>query len=78
MGRRRGWYNFPTMRHLAKHPDDMAAEPIHRESAVYEPRTSLGRKLMVLRKQIERSGEPLLDWEDLNLEIAERRGERRS
>jgi hypothetical protein len=66
------------MRHLVKHPDDMAAEPLHSEASVYEPRTSLGRKLMVLRKQIERSGEPLLDWEDLDREIAERRGERTS
>ncbi len=39
----------------------------------YEPKTELGRKLMSLRQEIERSGEPLLDWDDLEREIAEYR-----
>jgi hypothetical protein len=64
------------MRNLAKLPDDMAAEPLHSGVSAYEPRTPLGQKLMVLRRQIVRSGAPLLDWEDLDREIAERRGER--
>lgn len=59
-------------------PADMAAAPPHSEAPGYEPRTPLGQKLMVLRRQIARSGEPLLDWEDLDREIAERRGERSS
>ena len=46
------------------------------DSEEYEPRTELGRKLVRLRKEIEQSGVPLLDWDDLEREIAERRGER--
>jgi hypothetical protein len=40
-------------------------------------KTALGRRLWSLRQQVLRSGAPLLDWEDLEREIAERRGERR-
>lgn len=42
----------------------------------YEARTPLGRKLVRIREQIEQSGVPLLDWDELEREIAERRGER--
>ena len=66
------------MRNLAKLPDGMAAAPPPSEAPGYEPRTPLGQKLMILRSQIVRSGEPLLDWADLEREIAERRGERLS
>lgn len=41
----------------------------------YVPKTELGRRLMELREEIVASGQPLLDsWEDLEREIAERRG----
>lgn len=41
----------------------------------YEPRTPLGRRLMDIRKRIIASGQPLLDdWDDLDREVAERRG----
>lgn len=40
----------------------------------FQPKTPLGRRLWELRKQIVASGEPLLEWEDLEREIAERRG----
>ncbi|MGH2560890.1 MAG: hypothetical protein ACRDJH_17635 [Thermomicrobiales bacterium] len=41
----------------------------------YVPRTPLGRRLMEIRAQIVASGQPLLEsWEDLEREIAERRG----
>jgi len=39
-------------------------------------RTSLGRRLWLLRQQAVKSGEPLLDWDDLSQEIAQRRGEK--
>jgi hypothetical protein len=42
----------------------------------FHPRTPLGRKLWEIRQRIVDSGEPLLDWEDLEREVAERRGER--
>ena len=44
----------------------------------YIPKTPLGRKLVRLRKEIVRAGVPLLDWDDLEREVAERRGERNS
>jgi hypothetical protein len=40
----------------------------------FRPRTPLGRRLWEIRKRIVESGEPLLDWDDLEREIAERRG----
>ncbi|MGH2532234.1 MAG: hypothetical protein ACRDJW_07980 [Thermomicrobiales bacterium] len=41
----------------------------------YVPQTPLGRRLMAIREQILASGQPLLEsWEDLEREIAERRG----
>jgi hypothetical protein len=39
------------------------------------PRTPLGRRLWSLRRQVVLSGAPLLDWESLEKEVAERRGE---
>lgn len=41
----------------------------------YPPKTALGRKLMAIRAEIIASGEPLLDWDGVAQEIAERRGE---
>lgn len=40
----------------------------------FQPRTPLGRRLWELRKQIVASGEPLLDWDGIEREVAERRG----
>ena len=41
----------------------------------YEPaRTPLGAELRRLRAKIIESGEPLLSWEDIEKEVAERRG----
>lgn len=40
------------------------------------PKTPLGRKLWELRQKLVASGTPLLDWEALAQEIAERKGER--
>jgi hypothetical protein len=38
-------------------------------------RTRLGEQLLRIREQIVASGEPLLSWEEVEREIAERRGE---
>jgi hypothetical protein len=38
-------------------------------------RTRLGNQLLQIREQIVASGEPLLSWEEIEREIAERRGE---
>jgi hypothetical protein len=38
-------------------------------------RTRLGEPLLRIREQIVASGEPLLSWEDIEREVAQRRGE---
>jgi hypothetical protein len=38
------------------------------------PRTPLGKKLLEVRQRIVASGRPLLDWEDIDRELAEQRG----
>lgn len=38
-------------------------------------RTALGARLMSIRERIVKSGTPLLNWDDIEREIAERRGE---
>lgn len=45
------------------------------EALQYKPRTPFGKRLMEIRKKIIASGEPLLDWDDIEHEIAESRGE---
>ncbi|MFL6193025.1 MAG: hypothetical protein ACJ75H_02545 [Thermoanaerobaculia bacterium] len=42
----------------------------------FHPRTPLGRQLWEIRQRIVASGERLLDWDELEREVAERRGER--
>jgi len=54
-----------------RHPEtDLSLHP----EEEFKPRTPLGRRLWELRKRIIASGQPLLDWDDLEREIAERRG----
>ncbi|MGI6415118.1 MAG: hypothetical protein ACOX1P_05560 [Thermoguttaceae bacterium] len=43
-----------------------------------QARTPLGRRLREIRQRIEASGAPLLDWNDIERELAERRGKRNS
>jgi hypothetical protein len=38
-------------------------------------RTRLGKQLLQIREQIVASGESLLSWQDVEREVAERRGE---
>jgi hypothetical protein len=47
--------------------DDNAVSP-------YVPRTPLGHELMAIRARIVASGQPLLDWDEIEREVAERRG----
>jgi hypothetical protein len=41
----------------------------------YTPRTLLGEKLLAIREKILATGAPLLDQDEIEKEIAERRGE---
>jgi hypothetical protein len=42
-------------------------------SSTYRPRTKLGKKLWGLRLRVAASGAHLLDWDDIEREVAERR-----
>lgn len=46
------------------------------ETSEREARTPLGRRLEELRTQIVSSGTRLLSWDEVEREVAERRGER--
>ncbi len=47
-------------------------------TAAFHPKTDLGRRLWKIRRQIAESGEPLLGWEELEREVAERSGQNQS
>jgi hypothetical protein len=51
-----------------------AEQPTATPEKEFQPRTPLGRRLWELRQRIVASGEPLLDWDDIEQEVAERRG----
>ncbi len=42
----------------------------------HHPKTPLGKRLMRIRERIIKSGTLLLDWDDIEREVAERRGEK--
>ena len=42
----------------------------------YVPQTPLGQRLRQIRQEIVESGEPLLDWDGIEREVADRRGDR--
>ena len=44
-------------------------------SSAFEPKTLLGRRLWSIRKKIVASGETLLGWDEIEKEVAARRGE---
>jgi hypothetical protein len=44
------------------------------DESSYVPRTPLGARLTEIRKRIVASGQPLLDWDGIEREVAERRG----
>jgi len=46
-----------------------------RISSAFEPKTLLGRRLWSIRKRIVASGETLLGWDEIEKEVAARRGE---
>jgi len=40
----------------------------------FSPKTPLGKRLWEIRKKYVASGEPLLDWDEIEKEVKERRG----
>lgn len=47
---------------------------VPQDTVTFKPKTPLGKRLWELRAKIIASGEPLLDWEGVAREVAERRG----
>lgn len=43
--------------------------------STFEPKTPLGKRLWSIRKRIVASGETLLGWDEIEKEVAARRGE---
>ena len=62
---------FPVGQRVRKKPSD--EYPVSKR---FEARTPLGRRLLATRKRIVSSGESLLDWDAVDREVAQRRGER--
>jgi len=65
-----------------KEPAQNSAKPLTSKQSVAskstqsrKPRTPLGRQLWKIRSRMIASEEPLLSWEEIEQEIAERRGE---
>ena len=56
---------------MSQREPDQPETPAEQE---LQPRTPLGRELWKLRKRIVASGEPLLDADAIEREVAERRG----
>lgn len=63
-------------RHARKKADLSEPSSDFSEENTYTPRTPLGESLLAARQEYLRSGQPLLDEEGLEREMAERRGER--
>lgn len=55
-------------------PDSLMRKRLIDELSEIKPSTALGRDLLAIRRRIIQSGVPLLDDEELEQEIAERRG----
>jgi hypothetical protein len=63
------------MRDLARPAESTGARVVEKEIDP-ETRKAAIQKMLRAREEIVRSGVPLLDWDELEREIAERRGER--
>jgi hypothetical protein len=48
---------------------------IQETSSSFKPKTPLGRRLWCIRKRIVASDETLLEWNEIEKEVATRRGE---
>jgi hypothetical protein len=49
------------------------SEPEKMREREYIPRTPLAQRLWEIRQRIAKSGDPLLDWDDIEREVVERR-----
>jgi hypothetical protein len=63
------------MRDLARPAERIGIRVVEKELDE-ETRAALVQKMLRAREEIKRSDVPLLDWDDLEREVAERRGER--
>ncbi|MEW5868374.1 MAG: hypothetical protein AB1894_03805 [Chloroflexota bacterium] len=60
-----------------KLPDDvLPIKALPNPVSVFTPKTELASRLWEIRKRITATGEPLLDWDDIQKEVSLRRSER--
>lgn len=60
---------------IAAHDATIALEAERqRQTQLFQPRTALGKHLIEARAQLIATGTPLLTWEEIAEEVAERRG----
>ena len=57
---------------VMKSEEEMVEETSPRIS--YIPKTALGKKLLLIREKMIAAGESLLDWDEIQNEIDDRRG----
>ena len=61
---------------MTSNSDVLSQQSTSSEIPTYEPKTPLGKKLLELRLKVLAVQPPLTSWEDLEQEIAERKGVR--
>jgi hypothetical protein len=69
------------MASISNMPDATEAQlvPVNSsETAAHSARTELGRQLREIRRRIVASGQPLLDADELDREVRDRRGDRQA
>ena len=54
--------------------NDSELEKDRFDESSYKPKTSLGKRLLETRTKIIASGEKMLDWKEIEREVASRRG----
>src|ERR1043166_8965277 len=64
-----------TRRSKSMDADGVASEREGGGQPDFVPRTELGRRLWRIRQRIVASGQPLLDWDGIESELRDRRGE---
>jgi hypothetical protein len=53
-----------------------SSRPAREAKECFVPQTQLGRRLWAIRRKILTGGQPLLEWEQIEQDLLQRRGER--
>lgn len=72
---RQGLYRKDAQSDLKIIKVEKMSKSLEQELLYSKPKTELGKKLREIRTKIVNSGEVLFDWDELEKEIADRRGD---